>query len=441
MWRSRRARVGYENGGGSDDDYTRVLQAMETETALNAFLWAGALFHGLQDSMSISHISLPGPYQHPWHAACESFADWEKFSIGGYVAKPIPYGGDPAALKRVVYRRVKEVQAKSGELWPEMKRIIDEHGVQQKGATKAMTNERLGPSVMAFADGVAKLTADVLCTFLTARRESLANRGAALEGRVSVPVEDRVNARRCAKVYLRTAEGRPTPYETLAIGGRYAFRNLPAGTYRLYATRLGCAFAETGIFTLTTGAVTRADVALKADAPLGNQVWNPCGTWDLYGAGAPDRWRVKPLFDWGPLQQTYWRTSFLHVEPGWAYRCGAKVKKPVTVRFRFARGAGGHGPATTLMFPEGSLEAEMVWTNRTSFSDCSAKAKVEVVSTEPIADLIEKVWFVPVPPKGWDGVYPRTDYVPVDNSFRTAIGIPPSRPEFWQRDMCKNPGS
>lgn len=431
MWYARRSQTDYANGGGQDDDYARVLQAMRTETTLNAFLWSGSLFHMLEDSMSISHVSLSGPYQAGWHALCESFADWEKFSIGDYVAKPIPFGDDPAALRRAVNRRVEEVKAKAKELWPDMQAIIDEHGVQQKGATKAATNERLDPYVRAFADGVAKLTADVLCTLLTARREALANRGAALEGMVSVPREDRVNARRSAKVYLRTADGRPTVYETLAIGGRYAFRNLPAGTYRLYATRLGCARAETSVFSLTTGAVARADITLRTELPLGNQVWNPCGTWDLYDAGSPDRWRVKPLFNWGPLQQKYWRTSFMHVESGWTYRCGAKVKKSVEVRFRFAEGFGGHGPAITLPLTNGVLEAETTWTNTNGFY----KAKVEVVSTEPVSDLIERAWFVPVPPKGWDGVYPQTDYVPCDNPFRQAIGILPPKPEFWQRDM------
>lgn len=68
------------------------------------------------------------------------------------------------------------------------------------------------------------------------------------------------------------------------------------------------------------------------------------------------------------------------------------------------------------------------------------KAKVEVVSTEKLTDLIERVWFVPVPPKDWQGGYPLSDYVPLDNIYRTSIGCAPPEPEFWRRNPAATPG-
>ena len=119
----------------------------------------------------------------------------------------------------------------------------------------------------------------------------------------------------------------------------------------------------------------------------------------------------------------------MHLEPGWTYRFGAKLKKPGTeVRLRAAKGFGGHGPATILKFGDGALEAEQVWTNSENF----LKAKIEVVTTVALSDVIEKVWLVPVPPKGWKPGTPRADYVPLDDVFRTALHSEPPQPEFWQ---------
>ena len=78
----------------------------------------------------------------------------------------------------------------------------------------------------------------------------------------------------------------------------------------------------------------------------------------------------------------------MHLEPGWAYRFGAKLKRAgVEVRLRTAKGYGGHGPANTLEFEGGALESECVWINDEDF----LKAKIEVASTEPLTNLIEKV--------------------------------------------------
>ncbi len=436
MWRQRRAIVDYANGGGKDIDFARLMQSARTETALNTFLTAGCMLHGIEDIMSISHAAggVPGPYQAEWHAPCETLADWKSYSLKGYVPKPIADGYDPAALMKACVARMNAVNARAPEMWAKIKPIIDENGIKQKPAVKLRTNERIDPYVQEFARGVGEVVADVLYTLLSARRDFSANAGAVLEGFVALPKDD-VNFDRSAKVYLRTADGLPTDYETMAFEGRFSFRNLPAGTYRLMATRLGSELFESGMFTLATGKTTRLDITLKADVPLGNQVWNPSGTWDLYGAGSPDRWRVTPLFNWGPLQSKYWRTSFMHLEPGWAYRFGARMKKGgVEVRLRTAKGFGGHGPATALKFADGSLEGECVWTNSANFY----KAKIEVDSTEPLSNLVDKVWLVPIPPKGWKPGTPRSDYVPQDDVFRTSLHSEPPQPEFWQRG--KGPG-
>ena len=428
MWRQRRAIVGYENGGGKDIDFARLMQSARTETALNTFLTAGCMLHGIEDQMSISHTVLPGPYQGEWHAPCETFACWRKYNLHGYVPRLLAEGYDPKTLQKACDARIKAVNGRAGELWAKIKPIIDENGIKQKPEVKLRTNERIDPFVQEFARGAGELVADVLYTLLSARRDFAANTGAALEGFVVSP-RDALNADRSAKVYLRNADGSPTDYETMAFEGRFVFRNLPSGKYRLAATRLGAELAESDVFELAAGRTTRVNIALKASDPVGNQVWNPTGTWDLYGAGAPDRWRVKPLFNWGPLQQEYWRTSFMHLEPGWTYRFGAKLKKTGTeVRLRAAKGFGGHGPATILKFGDGALETEQTWTNRENF----LKAKIEVVTTVALSDVIEKVWFVPVPPKGWKPGTPRADYVPLDDVFRTALSSEPPQPEFWQ---------
>jgi hypothetical protein len=174
--------------------------------------------------------------------------------------------------------------------------------------------------------------------------------------------------------------------------GEYAFSHLPAGTYRVLAYRTGSMSQISAPIRLEAGQKAKLDIALAPTDPRANIVQNPDGRLDYLHSGAPDRWkRASPKGKPSP-----WVSSAERVKPLATYRCGAVLKDPAAkVSFRFQtrlNKEGKHGPATVCpLTVDANLRGELT----TTLDAERGTVVVQVQSTRPLAEAIERVWVVP----------------------------------------------
>jgi len=91
-------------------------------------------------------------------------------------------------------------------------------------------------------------------------------------------------------------------------------------------------------------------------------------------------------------------SSEARVKSGATYRCGAVLKDPAAkVSFRFQTGLnkeGKHGPAVVCpLAVDANLHGELT----TALDKQRGSVVVQVHSSRPLAEAIERVWVVPAP--------------------------------------------
>lgn len=262
------------------------------------------------------------------------------------------------------------------------------------------------PILLESALECARVTADVIHTLGTLAQAPLPP-GGALQGTISAPEFSpgvpRRNAK-AARIFLlddaryRALGAQPetlapalTDYGTNAttVGtvqagpwqGEYRFRNLPPGTYRVLAVRAGAGSVVSAPVAVTAGQTAVMDLRLPGTEPPGNLMQNADGRLSILRPG-PDRWAHPSATQWIGAQAA--------LEPGMTYRCGAILKDPgAKVTFQFEPGVKLELPVAT-----GPTGAEVTYA-------CTARnvAAVAVIeSPRPLAEVIERVWAVAVPP-------------------------------------------
>ena len=197
--------------------FRRALQALRTENAPNAARWVGALTHFVEDSGAPPHaLALRGGL----HTVLECWVDTNAIHLAGY--RPQLLGEtDDKALGELVARleKLDELARKRGQSL----RTYAELGIRSK----------VKPGVLECALETSRVTADLLHT-LGRLAQAPTPPGAVFRGTVASTAAPGVE-RFAAKVVL---EG--TSYSTLAgSDGRYEFRGLPAGEFRVAALRNG----------------------------------------------------------------------------------------------------------------------------------------------------------------------------------------------------------
>lgn len=365
--------------------FHRALQALRTETPVNACRQIGPLLHFVEDAGAPPHAKESCPH----HSELENWVRAEQIVIAGYEPRLLGKTDDEA-LAGLLQRMAGLVEFSKARA--ERALLL----VSQPQPDRAQVE----PILLESALESARVTADVLYTVLTLGLAPQPE-GATLTGLVTaapLPLRDNHGAR----IVLLD-----TDYATLAVSakpqseatlwqGDYLFHHLPPGTYRVLAYRTASQYYLSEPITLTTGKQTRLDFTLPAVEPAGNLVENPDGRLAYLQPDAPDRWKQAKS-----AGSAVWLSSPAWVKPGITYRCGAMLKDPtVKVSFHFQAKPGKGGtippPVVCPLVTSGDRRVELT----TTLDAQRQGVVVEVQSSRPLTEVIENVWVVPeLPPE------------------------------------------
>jgi len=360
--------------------FRRALQALRTETPLNACRQIGSLIHFVEDTGAPPHAR----EQCPHHSELENWVRGDQVIIKGY--RPQLLGKTDAEAEAGFLRRMAGLvtfsKARAERALPL---------VSQPKPDRA----KVEPIILESALESARVTADVLYTLFTLGLAPQPQ-GASLVGTVTaatLPLRDNHGARIMLvgtdyATLATTADPRPSASQW---GGTYELRNLPPGDYRVLAYRTGSQVRVSKPVHLESGEPTRLDIELKATSPVGNVIENPDGRLESLQPGVADRWTVVSA---GP--PPLWSSTGAYVAPHTTYRCGAVLKDPAAkVQFVFrGRPSPQNKHPQPLICPlslEGKLHGELTTTPDSPRWDVT----VQVRTTRPLKEAIEKVWVVP----------------------------------------------
>jgi Carboxypeptidase regulatory-like domain len=273
--------------------FRRALQALRTETPVNAARWIGSIIHFTEDTGSPPHAA---EIRGDVHSKMENWVDAKAIKIDGYHPQSLGATDDEAVAGFL--RRMDGLIAFSKE-----------RAERAKPFVLAGDRPATEPIVLESALECSRIVADLLCT-LGKLAEQPAGDGAALQGTITsiaAPGLEKV----AAKVVLVG-----TPFSTIADSeGHYAFHGLPTGTYQLASWRPGSA-VTTASAAVAAHQTALLNLALSAEATPGNLVRNSAFDLIWLGSAQPDDWYpVKSRID-GP----HWEGELVPLENGKTYR-------------------------------------------------------------------------------------------------------------------------
>ena len=201
--------------------FRRALQALRTENAPNAARWVGALTHFVEDSGAPPHaLALRGGI----HTALECWVDTNAIHVAGYHPQLLGETDDKAL-------------AGLAELLGKLDELARKRGQSLRTYAELGIRSKVKPGVLECALETSRVTADLLHTL--GRLAQASPPGAVLRGTVTSAAAPGME-RFAAKVVV---EG--TSFSTLAdLDGRYEFRGLPAGEFRVTALHSGGGLAS-----------------------------------------------------------------------------------------------------------------------------------------------------------------------------------------------------
>lgn len=247
--------------------FRRAVQALRTESPLNAARWTGTLLHFTEDPGAPPH-ALPG--MGALHGPMEGWVDSTKIIITGYQPKLLGSTEDEAVAGYI--KRMEELVAFS--------KI---RGERLKPLAAANNRPACEPIELESALESSRVSADVLYTLGRIALSPVPG-SCVLSGTInpSHPNEPGVP---CAKVVLLG-----TNYSTVVDpSGKFEFRNLPAGKYEGRVIKTGY---KLGRFSadLTGGGVRVINLALRNAVPAGNLVLNGDFSLRWVTQERPDGW-------------------------------------------------------------------------------------------------------------------------------------------------------
>jgi hypothetical protein len=360
--------------------FRRALQALRTETPLNACRQIGSLIHFVEDTGAPPHAR----EQCPHHSELENWVRGEQVIIKDY--RPQLLGKTDAEAEAGFLRRMAGLVVFSKARADRALPLVSEPKPDRA---------KVEPIILESALESARVTADVLHTLFTLGLGPQPE-GASLVGTVTaatLPFCDNHGARIVLMgtdyaTLATTAEPRPSASQW---SGKYELRNLAPGDYRVLAYRTGSQVQISKPVHLESGGQTRIDIQLAATSPAGNIIENPDGRLESLQPGVADRWTIIPG---GP--QPLWSSTGAHPAPDTTYRCGAILKDPAAkVQFVFrGRPSPQNKHPQPLVCPlslDGKLRGELTITPETPRWDIT----VQVRTARPLKEAIERVWVVP----------------------------------------------
>lgn len=378
--------------------FLRALQALRTETPANAARQMGPIVHWIEDTGAPPHAAA---IHGALHGPMENWVKPNEIVIAGYTPKLL--GENDEAAVAGLTARLEGLIAFSIERANRAKPLAE-----QGEAARSQVE----PILLESALECARVVADALHTLFTLA-EAPPPPGAGLRGAVTTGLFHPGAPKRMGKsarvMLLDEAKyqalgaaptclaGALTDYNTNAYGvtpppadgswhGSYEFRNLPAGVYRVWACRPGSLPQVSGPVALVAGQTATADVVLPPDDPPGNIILNAHGNIAVLSPD-PDRWTC--------YEKTRWVSRSAPVEAGLTYRCGAVLKDPqakVTV-VTIKKGTAPQVKQELAAVQPGQVtpEVQIVATAE------DIAIAVQVETTRPLAEAIERVWVAPVP--------------------------------------------
>jgi hypothetical protein len=360
--------------------FRRALESLRTETPVNACRQVGSLVHFVEDTGAPPHAKEKCPH----HSELENWVRGDLVVIKGY--RPRLLGTTDAEAEAGFLRRMAGLVAFSKARAERALPLVSQANPDQA---------KVEPIILESALESARVTADVLYTLFTLGLAPQPQ-GAGLMGTVTaatMPLRDDHGARVVLlgtdyATLATTAQPRP---DDSRWHGTYELRNLPPGDYRVLVYRTASQVQVSKPVHLETGRPTRLDFDLKATSPAGNVIENPDARVESLQPGVADRWTTVAA---GP--SPLWTSTGAYVAPHTTYRCGAILKDPAAkVQFVFAgRSSLQNKHPQPLICPlslDGKLRGELVTTS----DDQRWNVTVQVRTTRPLKEAIEKVWVVP----------------------------------------------
>ncbi len=377
--------------------FLRALQALRTETPVNAARQMGPIIHWIEDTGAPPHAAaIAGDL----HGPLEEWVPASGIAIPGYA--PQLLGQDDEAAVAGLTARLEGLVA---------------FALQRANRAKPLAEQReaarpqVEPIILESALESARVLADALHTLFTLA-EAPQPPGAALCGAVTTgpfhPGAPKHMNKSARILLLDDAKFRDlgaaltclapalTDFGTNAYAvtpqpadgawhGSYEFRNLPAGVYRAWAYRPGSLPQVSAPVTLAVGQTVTADIVLPPDDPPGNIIRNPHGDIALL-TPAPDRWTC--------YENTRWVSRSIPVQSGLTYRVGAVLRDPqARVTVTTVKVQPPNVDQTLAPVPGGQAVQEM----RITATDRDWAMAVQVETAKPLAEAIKRVWVAPVP--------------------------------------------
>jgi len=273
--------------------FRRCVQALRTETPVNAARWLGALLHFTEDAGAPPHAQ-PGLAD---HVKMENWIDKTKISISGYKPQLLGKTEDEAiaAYMKRMAGLVEFSKARAEKMAP---------------LVKADNRPAVEPLGLECANECSRVVADLLYTL----------------GRISLsPVPDSVTLRGTIRTKSDTpADSRAakividgTNYSTLADpSGKWELRNLPAGQYMGKVYYPGCRMDN---FTakVEPGRTRTINILMVTLKPAMNLLRNPDLRVRWKTPGAPDSWL---------LTKAGWESDMVPVTAGQKYQLNVRWK-------------------------------------------------------------------------------------------------------------------
>jgi hypothetical protein len=296
--------------------FRRALQALRTETPMNAARWIGSILHFTEDTGSPPHAA---QFSGDLHSKMENWVDARSIQITGY--SPHLLGDSDDAAVAGFLRRMEELISFSKE-----------RGLRLKPIIESGDRTSAEPLILECALETSRVVADLLFT-LGRLAEPVVLGGASLQGKIASKAPPGLEAVP-AKIMI---EG--TLFSTLADAtGAYEFHDLPAGSVHLLVTRAGSQTARTPV-TLERDGHHEKDIALEPSSPAGNLLRNGDFRVLWTSAKSPDGWS---------LSRDTWEGEPVPVPTGGRLRLAAGWKESsrgeVWVRWR--NSSVPYGPST-----------------------------------------------------------------------------------------------
>lgn len=285
--------------------FRRALQALRTETPVNAARWIGSILHFTEDTGSPPHAA---EIRGDVHSKMENWVNAKAITIAGYHPRSLGSTDDEAVAGFL--QRMEGLIAFSKERAERAKPFV-------LSGDRASTE----PIVLESALECSRVVADLLFT-LGQLAEKVPAPGGTLRGKITLTVAPGLE-----KVPAKVVLG-GTNFSTMADReGRYEFRNLPGAAYRAAVFQPGSAVATADIAVAASQTVTH-DFTLLPDGPAGNLIRNSSLVAIWLSPEVPDTWyRVKSRAD-----SPYWEGEMLPLQKGRTYRVNVSWQDQATGR-------------------------------------------------------------------------------------------------------------